>query len=146
MTPYQGIRYHLKEQAAAGLQPANKKELDNLRHATQRNIVEWIFGWIKKKYEILQAAPEINLKKQVRLIYALCLLWNFMRQHESVETMFEDYSKADHIRLGQGDNDNISPPPTTSQEDNYMKFRRDRLADKFWSQYQAYLDLQGRRS
>ena len=27
MNPYQGIQYQLKEQAAAGLQPENKKEL-----------------------------------------------------------------------------------------------------------------------
>jgi hypothetical protein len=95
MTPYRAVRYHLKEQAAAGLRPKNKKELYNLRHATLRNIVERIFGCIKKKFPILQVAPEVELRKQVRLIYALVMLWNFMQKHESVENMFEDYSDQD---------------------------------------------------
>ncbi|KNF03415.1 hypothetical protein PSTG_03355 [Puccinia striiformis f. sp. tritici PST-78] len=90
MTPFRGIRYHLKEQAIAGKKPSNTKELYNLRHATLRNIVEQIFGCIKRKFSILQAAPEIELKKQVRLIYALCMLWNFIRSHESIENMFDD--------------------------------------------------------
>jgi hypothetical protein len=62
----------------AGLQPGNKKELYNLQHATLQNIVERIFGCIKKKFPILQVAPKIELRKQVQLISALVMLWNFM--------------------------------------------------------------------
>ncbi|KNE95129.1 hypothetical protein PSTG_11606 [Puccinia striiformis f. sp. tritici PST-78] len=65
MTPFRGIRYHLKEQAIAGRKPSNSKELYNLRHATLRNIVQRIFGCIKRKFSILQGAPKIKLKKQV---------------------------------------------------------------------------------
>ncbi|KNE89365.1 hypothetical protein PSTG_17173 [Puccinia striiformis f. sp. tritici PST-78] len=34
LTPFRAVRYHLKEQARAGLRPANPKELYNLRHAS----------------------------------------------------------------------------------------------------------------
>jgi hypothetical protein len=110
-----------------------------LRHATQRNCVERIFGCIKKKISILQAAPEIDLKKQVWLIYALCMLWNFMRKHELVETVLQDYSEQDHLNFQSSHSNDDEPPPTTAQDDAYMKFRRDRLANKFWDQYQNYL-------
>jgi hypothetical protein len=36
-------------------------------------------------------------------------------------------------------NNNNKLPPTTAQEGTYMKFRQDRLANKFWDQYQSYL-------
>jgi hypothetical protein len=126
MTPYQAVWYHLKEQAAAGLRPETKKELYKLCHTTQRNCVERIFGCIKKKFSILQPAPEIDLSKQVRLIYALCMLWNFMRKHELVKTIFQDYAEEDHLNFqASNNNNNKKPPPTTAQEDTYMKFCRD---------------------
>jgi hypothetical protein len=99
MTPYRAVWYHLKEHEAAGLWPETKKELYKLRHATQRNCVKRIFGCIKKKNSILQAAPEIDLSKQLRIIYALCMLWNFMRKHELVKTIFQDYSEEDHLNV-----------------------------------------------
>ncbi|KAG6507966.1 hypothetical protein ZIOFF_033321 [Zingiber officinale] len=42
ITPYQGIRYHLKEYSRCG--PTNAKELFNLRHASLRNAIERAFG------------------------------------------------------------------------------------------------------
>ena len=116
-----------------------KKELYNLHHATQRNCVERIFGCIKKKNSILQAAPEIELKKQVWLIYALCMLWNFMCKPELVETVFQDYSEQDHLNFQFSNNNENKLPPTTAQEEQYMKFRQDQLANKFWDEYQNYL-------
>ncbi|KAF0775950.1 hypothetical protein AaE_000350 [Aphanomyces astaci] len=44
MTPYRGVRYHLREWSASNQRPQNAKELFNLRHAQQRNCVERIFG------------------------------------------------------------------------------------------------------
>lgn len=36
LTPYRGVRYHLKEYSAGGSQPMNMRELFNLRHAQYR--------------------------------------------------------------------------------------------------------------
>jgi hypothetical protein len=54
LTPYRGTRYHLKEQRLAGKKPENSKELFNLRHASLRNVIERIFGVVKRKYQILR--------------------------------------------------------------------------------------------
>ena len=80
----------MKEQATAGLKPANKKELYNLRHATLRNIIKRIFGCMKQKFPVLQSASEVELKKQVHLVYALCALWNFIQHHEGLDNLLEN--------------------------------------------------------
>jgi len=90
MTPFRGVQYHLKEQASGALRPGTAKELYNLRHASLRNVIERLFGCMKKKFTILKSAPEIELAKQVKLIYALCCLWNYMRKYESLESLLDD--------------------------------------------------------
>ncbi|KIJ26293.1 hypothetical protein M422DRAFT_133398, partial [Sphaerobolus stellatus SS14] len=47
LVPYRGVRYHLREWEKAGKQPANHKEVYNLRHSQCRNAVERIFGIAK---------------------------------------------------------------------------------------------------
>ena len=47
---YYGTRYHLKEQRLSGKKPENYRELFNLRHASLRNVIERIFGVLKRKY------------------------------------------------------------------------------------------------
>jgi len=44
LTPYRGVRYHLKEWAKGNLKPQNKEELFNLRYSKLRNVIERIFG------------------------------------------------------------------------------------------------------
>jgi hypothetical protein len=135
MTPFRGVRYHLKEQAKAGLRPANQKEIYNLRHATLRNIVERIFGCLKRKFPILQTAPEVELKKQVHLIYALCALWNYIRSHEQLDNLFDDPDEERRLIESSNTDDE---PFNVADEDSIMKSRRDRLAKKLWLQYVAY--------
>ena len=47
LTPYRGVRYHLKEWAAANQRPQNPRELFNYRHSSMRNAVERAFGRMK---------------------------------------------------------------------------------------------------
>jgi hypothetical protein len=49
LTPFRGVRYHLKEWARGNSKPLNKEELFNMHHAYLRNIIERAFGIIKKK-------------------------------------------------------------------------------------------------
>lgn len=46
--PYCGVRYHLKKQAPSGQKPSSKEKLFTLRHSSLRNVVERIFGVIKR--------------------------------------------------------------------------------------------------
>jgi hypothetical protein len=82
LTPYRGTRYHLKEQRLAGKKPENPKELFNLRHASLRNVIERIFGVVKRKYQILRSPSEYSIDTQTCIILACCTLHNYVRSIE----------------------------------------------------------------
>ena len=65
--------------------PTTKEELFNLRHASARNVIEQIFGVLKRRFRILLIAPEYNLKVQARIPVALSALHNFIRIHDPEE-------------------------------------------------------------
>jgi hypothetical protein len=77
LVPYRCTRYHLKEQRLASKKLENYKELFNLRHASLRNIIERIFGVLKRKYQILRHAAEYSIDTQTRIVLACCALHNF---------------------------------------------------------------------
>lgn len=85
MIPYRGVRYHLKEQSLAGQKPENAKELFNLRHSSLRNAVEQIFGVDKRRFKILDTAPEYDMKTQVHLVFAMTALHNYIKDHATKE-------------------------------------------------------------
>ncbi|KAF0702591.1 hypothetical protein AaE_015832 [Aphanomyces astaci] len=64
LTPYRGVRYHLREWSLGNQKPQSPKELYNLRHAQQRNCIERIFGVLKKRFRILVTAPEYPFPSQ----------------------------------------------------------------------------------
>ncbi|KAI7953565.1 hypothetical protein MJO28_006112 [Puccinia striiformis f. sp. tritici] len=139
ITPFRAVRYHLKEQATCGLKPANPKELFNLCHASLRNVVERIFGCLKAKFKILTSPSEHNIHSQVQLIYAITMLWNFLRHHNQYEIVPE----ADELDLADDSeaNETINPPVSgrTWAENAVMVARRNRLAEKMWKQYQDHV-------
>ncbi|KAG8501024.1 hypothetical protein CXB51_003119 [Gossypium anomalum] len=62
ITPYRGVRYHLKEFSDQG--PENAKELFNLRHSSLRITIEHVFGILKKRFRVLDAEPFWNFRTQ----------------------------------------------------------------------------------
>jgi hypothetical protein len=78
MAPYRGVRYHLKEQRQADLRPNTAKELFNLRHASLRNIIERIFGIVKRRFKILGTVAEYSIDTQIHLVLGLLVLYNFI--------------------------------------------------------------------
>jgi hypothetical protein len=79
LVPYRSTRYHLKEQRLSGQKPENSKELFNLRHASLRNVIERIFGVVKRKYQILQTPSEYSIETQTRIILACTGVHNLVR-------------------------------------------------------------------
>ena len=65
--------------------PQSKEELFNLRHAQARNVIERIFGVIKKRWTVLVLAPQYDLKLQAQLVSALCALHNFILDNDPQE-------------------------------------------------------------
>jgi hypothetical protein len=136
MTPFRGVRYHLKEQAAAGRRPSNRNKLYNLRHATLQNQLERIFGCMKRKFPILTTPPKFQLNKQVHLVYALCMLWSFIRKNEALDNLFDNPSKIPIIT--QPTKEEIEEGLSIADEDALQKARQEQIATKLFNQYVAY--------
>jgi DDE superfamily endonuclease len=79
MPPFAGT-YHLRDFELRDREPQNEKEYFNLRPAQLRNVVERVFGQLKRKWSILKGkAPEYSLFDQVQLVYGLTALHNFIK-------------------------------------------------------------------
>ncbi|KAL0361525.1 UNVERIFIED_CONTAM: hypothetical protein Sradi_3837000 [Sesamum radiatum] len=79
LTPYRGVRYHLKKWDRGGGGPQNARELFNLRHASARNVIERSFGLLKMKWGILRSPSYYSIDVQSRIVVACCLLHNYVR-------------------------------------------------------------------
>ena len=83
LTPYRGVRYHLKERtdqhAVRGKKPKNRYELFNLRHAVYRNVVERSIGVLKWQFAVLRHGFMCQKNDASRAIVVCAALYNFMR-------------------------------------------------------------------
>ena len=80
LVPYRGVRYHLKEwgtsanrlvlirSCISGIMtmssPQNHKELFNFRHTWLCNVIERIFGVVKRRFKVLVIAQEYSPEMQ----------------------------------------------------------------------------------
>ena len=62
--------------------PQNREELFNLRHAALCNIIEHIFGVLKRQFRVLQIPLEYDMYIQAKLPLVLCALHNFIRRYD----------------------------------------------------------------
>ena len=127
--------------------PKTKEELFNHRHAILRNVIERIFGVLKRRFRILLLAPEYNVDIQSRLPTALCALHNFIRTHDPDD---DNETQENGVPVDNGDEDvqvpglflpEVEPeaggPGGTSQ--NRAISMRNRIASELWAQYQQVL-------
>ncbi|KAI7933921.1 hypothetical protein MJO29_016635 [Puccinia striiformis f. sp. tritici] len=141
ITPFRGVRYHLKEQATCSLKPANPKELFNLRHASLRNVVERIFGCLKSKFKILTTPSEHNIHSQVQLVYAITMLWNFLRHHDQYEEIPDLEEREDSDEEIDEDRSPNAPGKRfrrSRAEDAAQVSKQNRMSEKMWNQYQQH--------
>ena len=62
-----------------------------------------------------------NRIKEAQLIYALCCLWNFLRKHETLESLLEENEDAPTDNNASISNNKVA----TAEDDATMKIRRD---------------------
>ncbi|KAL0401180.1 UNVERIFIED_CONTAM: hypothetical protein Slati_4147900 [Sesamum latifolium] len=79
LTPYRGVRYHLREWDRGTGGPQNRHELFNLRHSSARNVIERTFGLLKVRWGILRSPALYPIEVQNKIIMACCFLHNFIR-------------------------------------------------------------------
>ena len=134
LTPYRSTRYHLKEQRQANQKPQNARELFNLRHSSLRNVIERIFGVLKRRFAILNTPMKYSFATQVKIIYALTALHNFIIEHSTEEEIEIGLD----IDIGQAaaEANDIEAPKTKSSSKKMDKLRDD-MADAMWKDYQS---------
>jgi hypothetical protein len=134
LSPYRGVRYHLKEVRQADQRPATPKELFNLRHSSLRNVVERIFGVLKRQWQILGGkGSEYSIETQVDLFQALIGLFNFGRKHGEKSTFPNDGSVED-----KDVGNEVEGGIITGSGSLKMDQLRDQMAAQMWADYQAY--------
>ncbi|KAJ3015548.1 hypothetical protein NUW54_g1015 [Trametes sanguinea] len=141
LVPYRNTRYHLREWAAGNRRPQNKEELYNLRHAQLRNIIERIFGVLKREFKMAREACEYSIQVQCCIPFGLTLLHNFFRTHNTDRHLDET-----HIRLRDeparevhGDAQPEGCTTIPRSEDEAASQRREGIAMRMWEQYQNEL-------
>jgi len=128
LTPYRGVRYHLKEWKAANLRPANARELFNLRHSSLRNIIERAWGVVKKRWPILDNMPGFSFPFQCTIIFCCIIIHNFIRRYQGHE---DDYDNQDDIEVEE---DELIP---NDLDDLGAINLRDQIAEAMWANYIA---------
>ena len=125
--------------------PQNKYELFNLRHAQARNVIERIFGVLKRRFRILLLAPEYSVEIQSHIPAALAALHNFIQVHNPQAKKYFTENNSDHAPGGfyAGD-DSLIPTGTgidVEDEQNISEAskRRNNIANDMWRQYQEVL-------
>jgi hypothetical protein len=114
--------------------PRNRKELFNLRHAMLRNVVERIFGVVKRRFRILLLPPEYSMEIQARIPPALCLVHNIIRVHDPNDMMeYRDLNVSDERFTT--DTGNLANGPPTEQARTRASLRRDQIAGEMWEDY-----------
>ena len=154
LIPYRSTRYHLAEWGRAGSRyifcnlfvwetciyinnrPTNKEELFNLRHSSARNVIERIFGVLKRRFRILLLAPEYNLDIQARIPAALCAIHNFIGIHNPDEELIHAGDENDENGDDNAPFDNHGAQAAGAGFDG-PSVRRDNIAQAMWDDYLA---------
>nr|KYP59498.1 Putative nuclease HARBI1 [Cajanus cajan] len=131
LTPYRGVRYHLKEYSQRG--PQNPRELFNHRHSSLRNVIERTFGVLKKRFPIIASGtePHYSLDTMTNIILACCILHNFLRGVDNDDSLLAEVDR----ELMEEDVDTMS---TQVREEDYREGSnlRDSIANEMWRDYQ----------
>jgi hypothetical protein len=132
LTPYRGVRYHLNEWAQGNRRPLNARELFNLRHSQLRNVIERVFGILKKRFPILNLMSSYSMEKQVAIVKSCFMAHNFIKAYQDYEDVYDQWDE----------NEDANNVNDVEEEEVYglaAATWRDSIAEAMWVQYQEYL-------
>jgi hypothetical protein len=137
LTPYRGVRYHLNEWARGSRRPLNAKELFNLRHSQLRNIIERVFGILKKRFPILNLMSSYSMEKQVAIVKSCFIVHNFIKANQDYEDAYDQWDEnedANNVNDNDGEEEEVHGINGVG-----AAAWRDSIANAMWEQYQDYL-------
>ncbi|XP_026417129.1 uncharacterized protein LOC113312604 [Papaver somniferum] len=136
ITPYRGVRYHLKE--FGGNRPKYAKELFNLRHASLRNAIERAIGILKRRFTILQLQPQYPFESQVKIVLACCILHNHIRRECINDLIFDDENLQNLLETDpRMQQDSECPTLGRNRQREVASELRISIADAMWNDYQC---------
>ncbi|XP_056685325.1 uncharacterized protein [Spinacia oleracea] len=129
ITPYRGVRYHLKEYSSRA--PENAKELFNLRHASLRNAIERALGVLKKRFSLIASStePYFTFDTQRDVFLAGCILHNFLMGIDPDEELI---AEVDRELLSSRRRNRHNAIDEDTEEG---KIIRDNIAAQMWIDY-----------
>ncbi|XP_047180635.1 protein ALP1-like [Vigna umbellata] len=136
MTPYRGVRYHLKELTRRGAQ--NLRKLFNHRHSSLRNVIERTFGVLKTWFPIIASGiePHYGLEILTDIILACCILHKFISGVDNDDPLLIEVDK----ELNEREGHNVSSSQVREDDYRLVSTIRDAIADEMWRDYQnSYL-------
>jgi hypothetical protein len=137
LTPYKSVRYHLREQVLAGMEPRTKEELFNLRHAMLRNVIERVFGVLKQRFRILNTPLEYDIDTQSKLVMVLCALHNFIRHRANgaEDSFYHDADVERDQRFRSGSEQAFQEAESVEEDRSDGAALRDSMAEEMWVHY-----------
>ena len=109
-----------------------------------RNVVERIFGAVKRRFCLMVASPEYSEEKQAKFVPALCVLHNFISVYDSDAPDTEQHNPPRTGAASQSAHLGRPRPAWISEEEEVLaSVRRDRIADAMWADYNKYLADRG---
>ncbi|KAH6763061.1 hypothetical protein C2S52_020494 [Perilla frutescens var. hirtella] len=133
LTPYKGVRYHLKEWGPTNARPQNKEELFNLKHSKAQNVIERAFGIMKMRWGILRSTTYYPIKIQNKLMMCCFLLNNLIRSQMNIDSIEQhfDILVNDEGALGENGDEFVD----TVESSPEWNATRDHIADGMWNDY-----------
>src|ERR1700761_6621819 len=132
--------YYVSFLADVNDRPQTREELFNLRHAQLRNVIERIFGVLKRRFAVLVSCPEMGYRQQALMVGAAAALHNFLRLHQPINHLEDDeeYDIEGHPFLAGDIRDSNEEGPVyavNEAEKTRADARRDRIAQAMWNAY-----------
>jgi uncharacterized alpha-E superfamily protein len=101
-----------------------------LRHAQARNVIERIFGVLKKRFAILNKPIEYSTEDQAQIVQALGVIHNFIRIHDP-----DDIPNIEACLDTAVDPSTLASNVSRAERDRATQ-RRDSIAKEMWASYQ----------
>lgn len=100
-----------------------------------RNIIKQIFGVYKQYFQYFDSAPEFLWPIQIKLVFALTTVHNFIWQHSQEEDLYknQEITGEDHQKVKQ-DQSKTCICPTKSSSKKMDKYREE-IAEATWKNY-----------
>ncbi|KAK0585865.1 hypothetical protein LWI29_035260 [Acer saccharum] len=133
ITPYRGVRYHLKEYSTHA--PENYQELFNLRHASLRNVIERAFGVLKKRFPIISTGTEshFSVGTLTKIVLACCILHNYLMGADPDEQILREVDQ--ELWNNESQTEDIYSTEKDNEDARLGASIRNEIAKRMWQGY-----------